>query len=197
MVVGSERPVGPPSTMSGMRSPIWSRTQAAWVHSDAPCRLAAVAVMGRPKLLDDGAGNGSIGNAQGDVAGIGGGAQRQLGSGANDDGQRTGPESVRQFVEHGVGVACQFVGLRQRGDQQRERLLLLAALEPVDALDGMQIYGVHGEAVESVGGQGDDVTLAQARDNVVDPVWLGLIGMDAQDFRGQEGLPRLHQPLQP
>jgi len=38
--------VGPPSTMSGMRSPIWSRTAAAWVHSWAPCRFAEVAVMG-------------------------------------------------------------------------------------------------------------------------------------------------------
>ena len=38
----------PPSMISGMRSPIWSRTQAAWVHSDAPCRLAAVAVIGKP-----------------------------------------------------------------------------------------------------------------------------------------------------
>src|SRR5208283_1770623 len=49
MVVGSARPVGPPSMMSGIRSPIWSRTAAALVHSAAPCRLAEVAVMGRPR----------------------------------------------------------------------------------------------------------------------------------------------------
>src|SRR5208283_3365966 len=49
IVVGSAFPVGPPSTMSGMRSPIWSRTQAALVHSEAPRRLAEVAVMGSPR----------------------------------------------------------------------------------------------------------------------------------------------------
>ena len=49
MVVGKAWPVGPPSIMSGMRSPIWSRTAAAWVHSAAPCRFAEVAVMGNPK----------------------------------------------------------------------------------------------------------------------------------------------------
>ena len=86
--------------MSGMRSPIWSRTQAAWVHSDAPCRLAEVAVMGRPKLLHHGARNGGIGHAQGHVAGVGRGAQRQLGAGAHDDGQRARPELVGQLVEH-------------------------------------------------------------------------------------------------
>src|SRR5579885_188936 len=50
IVVGRLRPVGPPSTITGMRSPIWSRTQAAWVHSGAPCKLAEVAVTGRPKV---------------------------------------------------------------------------------------------------------------------------------------------------
>jgi len=35
-----------------MRSPIWSRTHAACVHSCAPCRLAEVAVIGQPEALN-------------------------------------------------------------------------------------------------------------------------------------------------
>jgi hypothetical protein len=31
--------------------------------------------------------------------------------------------------------------------------------------------------------------LTQAGDDVIDPVRLGFIGMDAQNFRGQSGLP--------
>ena len=145
---------------------------------------------GQAESLDDGAGNGGIGNADGHIAGVGGGTQRQLGAGADDDGERSGPEVVGELVEHGIGVARQFVGLRQARDEQRERLVLLAALELVDVLDGVKIYGVDRQAVEGVGGQRDDIALAQARDDVVDPVWLGLVGMDAQNFRGQEGLPR-------
>jgi hypothetical protein len=54
----------------------------------------------------------------------------------------------------------------------------------------VQIHRVHRKTVEGVGGHGDYVALAQAGDDVVDPVRLGFIGMDAQDLRGQEGLPQ-------
>jgi len=64
--------------MSGMRSPIWSRTAAAWVHSAAPCRFAEVAVMGQSEALDDCSRNGGIGHAEGNVAGVGGGTQGSL-----------------------------------------------------------------------------------------------------------------------
>ena len=42
MVEGTLRGEGPPSTMRGMRSPSWLRTQAAVVHSLAPLTLALV-----------------------------------------------------------------------------------------------------------------------------------------------------------
>src|SRR5437868_13392879 len=48
MVEATLRGDGPPSTISGMRSPNWVRTQAAVVHSLAPLTLAEVAVMGTP-----------------------------------------------------------------------------------------------------------------------------------------------------
>src|SRR5215472_2086632 len=41
----------PPSTMMGMRTPSWSRTASALVHSDSPLRLAEVAVIGIPAAL--------------------------------------------------------------------------------------------------------------------------------------------------
>ena len=37
---------------------------------------------------------------------------------------------------------------------------------------------------------GDHVAFAKTRHDVIDAVWLRLVGMDAQDFRGQEVLPQ-------
>ena len=82
----------------------------------------------------------------------------------------TGPEAVRKFVKHRIGVACQLVGLRERGNQQRERLLLLAALDAVDVFDGVEVDGIHGKAIKSVGGHRNDVALAQTGDDVINPV---------------------------
>src|SRR5271166_2946886 len=48
MVEGMSRGDWPPSTMRGRQSPNWSRTSWAFVHSDAPCRFADVAVIGEP-----------------------------------------------------------------------------------------------------------------------------------------------------
>ena len=109
----------------------------------------------------------------------------------------SGPGQKRSASLSSLGsdVARQFVGLRQRGDQQRKRLVLLPALEPIDTFDRVQVYGVHGQTVKSIGGHGNDIAFAQTGDNVVNPVWLGLVGMDAQNFRGQEGLPRFPQTI--
>ena len=150
---------------------------------------------GQAEMVDDGAWNRGVRDTQGDVAGVGRGAQRQLGTGTDNDGERSGPESVGEFVEHRVGVACQLVGLRERGNQQRERLMLLTAFNAVDVFDGVEVDGVYGKAIKSVGGHRDNIALAKTGDNVVNPVWLGLVGMDAQDFRGQEGLPQFPQAI--
>src|SRR5437763_763574 len=48
MVDAISRGEVPPSTMIEMRSWSWSRTAIAVVHSDAPLRLAEVAVIGIP-----------------------------------------------------------------------------------------------------------------------------------------------------
>jgi len=152
---------------------------------------------GKSEAFDNGTSDGRVRNAESDVAGVGGGAQGQLGACADDDGERPGPETVGELVEHGIGVASEFVRLGKRGNQKRKGLLLLAALDAVDIFDRVEIYWIDRETVEGVGGHGDDIALAQARNDVFDPVWLGLVGMDAQDFRGQEGLPRLRRAVQP
>jgi len=54
----------------------------------------------------------------------------------------------------------------------------------------MQVHRVNCQPVESIGRQRNYVALSQAGDNIVNPVWLGFIGMDAQDLRGQEALPQ-------
>ena len=73
--------------------------------------------------------------------------------------------------------------------------MFLAGFDLVNALDGVEIYGVDGETVKGVGGHGDDVAFLQTGNDVIDPVCLGFIGMDAQDLRGQVGLPRISGPF--
>src|SRR6185312_176573 len=48
IVVGVSRLVGPPFTIMAIRSPSWSRTHSAVLHSDRPIRFADVAVIGKP-----------------------------------------------------------------------------------------------------------------------------------------------------
>jgi len=67
--------------------------------------------------------------------------------------------------------------------------VLLAGLDLVDLLDGMEIDGVDRQPLKGVGRQGDDTAFSQARDDVIDPVRLRFFGMDAQNLRRQ-GLPR-------
>jgi hypothetical protein len=47
----------------------------------------------------------------------------------------------------------------------------------------MKIHRIDGQAIEGVGRQGNYVAFAQTGDDIVDPVWLWFIGMDAQDLR--------------
>jgi hypothetical protein len=63
-----------------------------------------------------------------------------------------------------------------------------ASFNFVDAFDGPEINRIDGEAVEGVGGKGDDLATAEASDNVVDERGLGLVGMDTEGFGRQCGL---------
>jgi len=56
---------------------------------------------GQPEALHHGARNGRIRHAKGHVAGIGRGAQGQLAAGPDDDGERAGPEALRQLSSMG------------------------------------------------------------------------------------------------
>jgi hypothetical protein len=68
--------------------------------------------------------------------------------------------------------------------------MLLAGFDLVDLFDCVQIHRVDSQTVKRVGRQRDNIALLQAGDDVIDPVWLGFIGMDTQNFRGQSDLPR-------
>jgi hypothetical protein len=67
--------------------------------------------------------------------------------------------------------------------------MLLPRLDPVDLLHGIKVHRVYRQTIESIGRQSDNIALAEAGDDVVDPVRLGFVGMDAQYFRGQSSLP--------
>ena len=114
MVVGRERLVGPPSTMSGNTvADLVAHTGGVGTLRRA-LKIRRSGRDGQTKAFDHGARNSGVGNAKGDVPGVGSGAQRQLRAGAHNDGQRPRPESVGKLVEHRVGVASQFVGLGER-----------------------------------------------------------------------------------
>ena len=140
---------------------------------------------GEAEASDDGAGDGGLGNAESEVAGVGGDAQGEFGAGFDDDGEWAGPEFFGQAVEGGVELAGEFVGLGDLGDEEREGLVAGAGFEVVDAIDGLEVDGVDGETVKGVGGEGDDVAVVEAGDDVVDERWFGLVGMDTECFGGQ------------
>ena len=133
---------------------------------------------GHAILLDDGARNGGVRDAQGDVAGVCRGAQWELAAGADDDGERAGPEAFGELVEAVVDVARQLIGLSDGGDEQRERLVLQSGLDLVNALDSVKIDGVDGESIEGVCGKRDDVATAQAGDDICDALCLWFIRVD-------------------
>ncbi len=153
---------------------------------------------GQAKTADDGARDGGFGDAEGEVAGVGGDAEGEFRTGLDDDGQRAGPELFGEAIEGGVELAGDLVGLGDLCDEKREGLVAGAGFELVDAVDGLEIDGVDGEAVEGVGGKSDDVAVVEACDDVIDERWFGLVGMDTESFGRQIWLLcRLAGPLGP
>jgi len=140
---------------------------------------------GEPEAFDDGAGDGGLGDTKGDVAGVGGDAQGELCTGLDDDGEGAGPELFGEAVECGVEVAGELVGLGDVGDEEGERLVAGAALDVVDAVDGVKIDGVDGETVEGIGGECDDVALVEAGNDLIDESRFGLVGMDPENLGRQ------------
>jgi hypothetical protein len=67
--------------------------------------------------------------------------------------------------------------------------VLLPGFELIDLLDSAEVDGVDSQPIEGVGGHRDEIPLAQTGNNVIDPVRLGLIGMDTQYLRGQMAYP--------
>jgi hypothetical protein len=57
--------------------------------------------------------------------------------------------------------------------------MFLAGFNLVNLLNRIQVHWIYGQAVKGIGRHRNDVTLPQAGDNVVDPVGLRFVGMDA------------------
>ena len=125
-------------------------------------------------------GNCGIRHAQRHIAGVGGGTKRQLRPGAHNQRQRSGPEAFRQHIEGISQIARKVVSLLHFRDQERERLMLQAALDLVNALHGTEIDRVHGQAVEGVGRHANDAAGAKTRDDIFHTVHFRLIRMDAE-----------------
>ena len=138
--------------------------------------------VGEAETSDHGAGDCGLGDAKGEVAGVRGDAQRQPGAGLDDQSEGAGPEFFREAVEGGVELAGKLVGLGDLGDEERERFMTCAGLDLVDAIDGLKINRVYGQAVEGVSRQSDDVAAVEAGDDLVDERGFGFVGMDTKGF---------------
>jgi len=57
--------------------------------------------------------------------------------------------------------------------------MFLAGFNFVNLLNRVQIHRVYSQTVKRIGWHRDNIALPQAGDNVVDPVGLGFVGMDA------------------
>src|ERR1700722_7628999 len=99
---------------------------------------------GQAQLFHDGARYRCIGYTQGHVAYIGCRTQRQPRTGADNQRQRTRPETLCQKVKPGIEIPRQAVGLGSGGNQKRQRLVLEAGLALVNALDRTEIDRVDG-----------------------------------------------------
>ena len=91
---------------------------------------------GQAETADNRAGDGCLGDAQGEVAGVRGDAEGKFGAGFDDDGEWAGPEFFGEAVKGGVELACDLVGLGDLGDEEREWLVAGTGFEVVDAVDG-------------------------------------------------------------
>jgi hypothetical protein len=140
---------------------------------------------GQAEAGDDGAGDGGLGDAEGQVTGVGSDAQGKPGAGFDDDGERAGPEFFSEAIKCGVELAGEFVGLGYLGDEQREGLVAGTGFQFVDAVDCAKIDRVDGEAVEGVGGERDDVATIETVGYVANERGLGLVGMDTEGFGRQ------------
>jgi hypothetical protein len=145
---------------------------------------------GQTQLFDDCAGDGGLGDAESEVACVGGDAEGEFASGFDDDGEGTGPEFFGEAVEGGIDLAGQLVGLGYLGDEEREGLVAGTGFDFVYAVDCAEIDGVDGETVEGVGGESDDVAAVETAGDVLDERWLRFVGMDAERFCGQVLTPR-------
>ena len=146
---------------------------------------------GQAELLDDGAADGAFGHAQGDVAGVGGDAQGEFAAGLHDDREGAWPEAFGEKVEGGADGGREFVGLHDIADEQRERLVAGAGFEVVDAIDGAEIYGIDGEAVEGVSRQGGHFAGVEAINDAGDQCVFGFVGVDAKKFCVQDACPTI------
>jgi hypothetical protein len=140
---------------------------------------------GQAEAGDDGAGNGSFGDAEGQIARVGGDAEGEPASGFDHDGERAGPEFFGETIEGGVDLTGKFVGLGDLGDEERERLVAGPGFELVDAIDGVEIDRIDGEAVKSVSRERDDVAAVETVGDILDERRLRLVGMDTESFGGQ------------
>ena len=140
---------------------------------------------GQAEAGDDGAGNGGFGDAEGEVAGVGGDAEWEPAAGFDDDGEGTGPEPLGETVEGGVELTGELVGLGNLGDEEGQGFVTGAGFELVDAVDGVEIDGVDGETVKSVGRERDDVAAVETVGDVLDERRLRFVGMNTESFSGQ------------
>ena len=128
-----------------------------------------------------GAGDGMRGDPDADGAAAPEEARRQIVRGAQDEGQRTGPEGLgetRGAVGTVAGHARDRAGIA--GDQ-RQRHLFGSPLGRKDPIDRGRIARIAGQPVEGLGRIGDEASASQERRRLLDDLGLGMERVDRQE----------------
>ena len=149
-------------------------------------RVCAGRGQGEPAFADDGLHDGMEGPANADGGSAGGDDVGDAFAARDDEGEGAGPE--------GAGEACgewgPFAGTGEgevgAGDMDDDGVVGGALLDGEDLADGVGIPCIGGEAIDGLGGEGDDMTAAQQAGGLGDGLLEERGGVDGEDF-GRHG----------
>ena len=147
---------------------------------------------GAAKFVDELFDDGMFGPAERDFAGVGGDFERDAVCGFDNEGKAAGPEGLGELGEIAGRVlhrgaleealAHQDERLFERVDEDGEGARFGAALDTIKLVDGGEIEGVGGEAVESVGRDGDDTAANEEMSRVSQCIDFRCLRVNAQQF---------------
>ncbi len=116
----------------------------------------------------------------------GGHAQRHGRAARHNQRQRAGPEGARQFMRNGRRSAHHARQVVRRGQVHYERVFRRAAFGFEDARHGCGIQGIGAQAIDRLGGKGDQAAALDFGGSLGDDFSFGELRVDAQEAGDHE-----------